>query len=199
MSLREYLYKIVLIGDGGVGKTTIRKSFAGVEFNERYQMTIGVDFAMAKITLPDPENPDEAIKISLQLWDLGGQPHFNQVRKTFYMGSSGALLVFDVTDIDTMYNLENWFHELENGAGKIPVIMVGNKIDLRDLEKKGHVDFETALQFNEKLSKIYGMKIPLVETSGKTGENVETAFLMLSHYILHKKAPSFEAFVIEKK
>ena len=199
MDSREYLYKVVLIGDGGVGKTTLRKSFAGLEFSERYQMTIGVDFAMTRIMLPDPKNPNVFVKTSLQLWDLGGQPHFYQVRKTFHMGTAGALLVFDVTNVESMYNLENWLHELEQGAGKIPVLMVGNKIDLRDAQKKSHVDYETAMQFNEKLMTIYGMKIPFIETSGRTGENVEKAFLILGHYILHKKAPSNETFVIEKK
>ena len=179
-----YLFKIVLVGDGGVGKTTIRKSFSGIEFNRSYQMTIGADFAMKQFIVKNPIN-NEKTNIAFQIWDLGGQPHFSEVRKVFYAGAKGALLIYDITDRDTLFNVPMWLKEIRQGVGEIPIVMIGNKIDLRDNEM--YITTDEGLSFRKILKKTYHAPIAFLETSGKTGENVHRAFELLALLIINSE------------
>ena len=122
----SFLVKIVLAGDGAVGKTTLRRRYLGEGFQASYLMTIGADFAVKTVDVRDRT-------IKFQLWDLAGQPRFQVVREMYYRGALGGLLVFDVTRWDSFKNLPHWLEELwrSNGRGAVPVVLVGNKTDLR--------------------------------------------------------------------
>ncbi len=182
MSLQDRVYlKIILAGEAGVGKTSLRRSYLGTSFQTQHLSTIGADFASLKTNLND-------IKVQYQIWDLAGQDIFKGVRSLYYAGSLGALMVFDVTDPLSLTALDKWIIELEQGTGRgiVPFILLGNKIDLLDEDELKSIK-EKANNFITKHNKKYsskGFKINYFETSAKTGENVDTAFNMLGQSII---------------
>ncbi|MFQ5979604.1 MAG: GTP-binding protein [Candidatus Heimdallarchaeota archaeon] len=175
---RVPLYKVTLLGDGAVGKTALRDRFMGKAFTADYMMTIGADFATKVVDLPNAQ-------LKFQLWDLAGQPRFEAVRELYYRGSLGGMLIFDVTRPPSFENTPSWVKELwkNNGKGKIPIVILGNKIDLRGAYPEnlgsGH-----GMALAKNLSDIAGFHIPYLETSAKTGENVNEAFALLGQTIL---------------
>lgn len=174
--------KIVLIGDGGVGKTAIRERYLGQEFESQYVMTIGADFAMQ----------DDIIngkKVRYQIWDLAGQDRFDGVRNVYYRGALGALLIFDVTRPDSFFNIPKWVKEIwsYNGRSKIPIVLVANKIDLRQSNGET-ISAEQGRMMAEKLTKITsqeGFACHYIETSAKTGIKIQDAFSLLSENIIN--------------
>ena len=175
--------KVCLLGDGAVGKTALRERYLGKQFSSGYVMTIGADFAV-KTTRITTEEGEKDVKF--QIWDLAGQPRFNSVRELYYKGSHGGLLVFDITRRDSFTNLNAWIEELfkNSGRGAMPVAVLGNKVDLRE-EADDCVTRAEALEFAEKLKKSFQLNcdIPYLETSAKTGENVDESFCKLAHSI----------------
>lgn len=177
-----YNWKIVLIGDGAVGKTSLRKRYLGEEFTEFYQQTIGSDFSIHKDQIGSNQ-------VKFVIWDLAGQPRFFDVRRSFYRGSDGALIVCDVSNPDSFNNIKDWINEfwLSNDKGPVPFIVVANKIDLQDLGLKTlstiKVKKLVAVVNSETLKK-YGFGIKSIFTSAKTGENVIKAFKMLGIQII---------------
>lgn len=173
--------KIVLIGDGGVGKTAIRERYLGKGFKAQYLLTIGADFAMR----------DDIIRgesIRYQIWDLAGQQRFDAVREVYYKGSVGALLVYDVTRPDSYFNTPKWINELwtNNGRGRVPIVVVANKIDMRELSDDT-VSPEQGRIFTERLTKLTrpeGFDCFYIETSAKTGINIQAAFTLLGENIM---------------
>ncbi|MCK5182729.1 MAG: GTP-binding protein, partial [Candidatus Heimdallarchaeota archaeon] len=122
---REFVFKVVLMGEGSVGKTSIRSKFMGVGFKSEYIKTIGADFASKAIELG--EN-----KVHFQIWDLAGQKMYRHVRSSFYSGCKCGFLVFDLTQPDTLEKLLEWAEEAINHSGSFLkiFIVVGNKSDL---------------------------------------------------------------------
>lgn len=178
---------MVLCGDGGVGKTALRYRYLGKGFKAQYMMTIGADFAIKEIQL-SKNTPSKRPSVQCQIWDLAGQPLFVHVRPLYYQGSHGACLVYDVTRRDTYANIVNWVAELKKNStkGTVPIILLANKIDLRS-NGDSSVTTEEGKKLAEQLSNIYfgGTRIvPYIETSAKTGENVEYAFLNLAEGII---------------
>jgi small GTP-binding protein len=173
--------KIVLIGDGGVGKTAIRERYLGKGFKAQYLLTIGADFAMR----------DDVVRgesIRYQIWDLAGQQRFDAVREVYYKGSVGALLVYDVTRPDSYFNTPKWINELwtNNGRGRVPIVVVANKIDMRELSDDT-VSPEQGRIFTERLTKLTrpeGFDCYYIETSAKTGVNIQAAFTLLGENIM---------------
>jgi small GTP-binding protein len=175
------VYKIVLIGDGGVGKTAIRERYLGRGFNTQYILTVGADFAMY----------DDFINgspVRYQIWDLAGQNRFDSVREVYYQGCIGALLVYDVTRPESFYNMPKWINELwtSNGRGRVPLVVVANKIDMRELvdttisPQEGH-------SFTENLSNLTnpeGFSCHFIETSAKTGVNIARTFSLLGENVM---------------
>ena len=165
--------KIVLAGDGGVGKTALRERYLGRGFQSKYMMTIGADFALKEAAV-------DTRSIKFQIWDLAGQQRFNAVRSVYYLGCLGALLMFDVTRKESFEACANWIKEIwtNNGKGVIPVVLLGNKADLRD-QHPDSISAEMAKRYTVKLSeqtKAHGFDIHYMDTSAKTGLNVAQSF-----------------------
>ncbi|OLS27883.1 MAG: GTPase KRas precursor [Candidatus Heimdallarchaeota archaeon LC_3] len=168
-----FLMKIVLAGDGGVGKTALRERYLGRGFQSKYMMTIGADFALKETTI-------DGKSIKFQIWDLAGQQRFNAVRSVYYLGCLGGLLLFDVTRKESFEACAAWVKEIwtNNGKGTIPLVLLGNKSDLRDAHPDS-ISPEVAQRYADKLSeqaKQYGFGIHYMDTSAKTGLNVGEAF-----------------------
>lgn len=173
--------KIVLIGDGGVGKTAIRERYLGKGFKSQYLLTIGADFAMR-------DDMVNGSGIRYQIWDLAGQQRFDAVREVYYKGCVGALLVYDVTRPDSYFNTPKWINELwaNNGRGRVPIVVVANKIDMRELSDDT-VSPEQGRVFTNRLSKLTqaeGFECHYIETSAKTGINIQNAFGVLGTNVM---------------
>ncbi|MFW9779610.1 MAG: Rab family GTPase [Candidatus Heimdallarchaeota archaeon] len=176
------LAKVVLIGDGGVGKTSLRNDFIGKGFGTDYLPTLGSDFVSKIVHL---ETEDGTKELRFQIWDLAGQPSFKQIRTMYYRRAVGALLCFDVTNQGSLRNLKTWKEELiqHSGSDQIAAVVLGNKIDLRSM-KEDTVSSDYAKKFiREKLRSPEFGKVEYVETSALTGKNVAKAFHTLAQRI----------------
>jgi small GTP-binding protein len=180
------LAKICLCGDGWVGKTSLKSKYMGISFNSNYLPTLGADFAAKQVKIKF-EKKDKDMR--LQIWDLAGQPTFNQTRTLYYRHTVGSFLVFDITQPNSLNNLEHWIYELSirSGSPHVSVIVLGNKNDLRK-EIEDCITREEAKKFiDEHLSGKFNnidTRIIYLETSAKTGENVDFAFQELCIKIL---------------
>ncbi len=162
----EFRFKVVMLGDGAVGKTALTTRFTQGSFEADYKRTIGSDFAIKKLEFEDLD-----ANVTIQVWDLAGQPRFEVVRQGFYRGARGGLLVFDVTRRRTFLNIDNWKEECFKNLGySIPLIVVANKVDLADSRAVPTSDGEEYAKRNRSL---------YVESSALTGENVEDAYASL--------------------
>jgi small GTP-binding protein len=166
----DYLYKVVLIGDSGVGKSNLLSRFTKNEFNLETKSTIGVEFATRSIQT-------EGKTIKAQIWDTAGQERYRAITSAYYRGAVGALLVYDIAKYQTYKNVERWLSELrENADRSIVIMLVGNKSDLRHLRE---VPTEEAKSFAEK------NKLSFIETSALDSTNVELAFQNILTEIYH--------------
>ncbi|MHA2362745.1 MAG: GTP-binding protein [Candidatus Hodarchaeales archaeon] len=173
--------KLCLLGDGAVGKTSLRRTYLGQGFKTEYLETLGADFALKTLKYKDKDGKFDGT-FKFQIWDLAGQPRFNQLRTTFYYGSQAALILYDITNPSSLDSVDRWLKELwtHNGKGSdIPVVIIGNKIDLRE-QIDQPLSPEDGKLLAEKLSEKSKFFIPFLETSAKTGENVEEAFQLIT-------------------
>jgi len=138
-NFRSFIYKVVVVGDGGVGKTSMVLRYCENAFKEDYIMTIGSNFSTKQVELE--EYPNYLVK--LQLWDLAGQKHFSFVRPPFYRGATATVYTFDLTRRSSFQNILAWKSEVEKviGDGK-PSMLVGNKTDLTDRREVGEKEGE---------------------------------------------------------
>jgi len=183
MSSVRFRFKLVLIGEGAVGKTSVRQKYMGKGFTGEYLKTIGADFASKVVEMTDQEG--EEIKSIFQIWDLAGQQEFKEVRASFYGGAQCVLLVFDVTRKETMDKLKDWILEAaKNSGGTIKAFaLIGNKCDLPERE----ITEEEGQEFAQYLSERLKFTIPYIETSAKTGKNIEYLFQILCRMLLMKE------------
>ncbi len=167
------LWKIVLAGDGAVGKTSLRKRYLGEGFNTDYLSTMGADFALYDTKVKE-------VGIRWQIWDLAGQPVFKDVVKAYYTKIFGGILVYDVTRRQTYENISKWVKDLWENSGrsrKVPVVLLANKIDLRE-EGVEAISTEEGNRLANQLG------VPFIETSAKTGSGVQAAFDHLGKAII---------------
>ncbi|XP_074563085.1 ras-related protein RABA1f-like [Curcuma longa] len=172
----DYLFKVVLIGDSGVGKSNLLSRFTRNEFSLESKSTIGVEFATRSISVEDKV-------IKAQIWDTAGQERYRAITSAYYRGAVGALLVYDVTRHITFENVERWLKELrDHTESNIVIMLVGNKADLRHLRA---VSTDDAKTFAENENTFF------METSALESTNVETAFtevLTQIHHVTSRKA-----------
>ncbi|KAJ8494086.1 hypothetical protein OPV22_015807 [Ensete ventricosum] len=157
----DYLFKVVLISDSGVGKSNLLSRFTRNEFSLESKSTIGVEFATRSIRVEDKV-------IKAQIWDTAGQERYRAITSAYYRGAVGALLVYDVTRHTTFENVERWMKELRDHTdSSIVIMLVGNKADLRHLRA---VTVEDAKGFAERENAFF------METSALESTNVDSAF-----------------------
>mmetsp|Transcript_11233 Transcript_11233/g.43772 ORF Transcript_11233/g.43772 Transcript_11233/m.43772 type:complete len:237 (-) Transcript_11233:499-1209(-) len=173
----DYLFKVVLIGDSGVGKSNLLSRFTRNEFCSESKSTIGVEFATRCIEL-------EGKTVKAQIWDTAGQERYRAITSAYYRGAVGALLVYDITKSESYDNVQKWLKELRDHAdSNIVITLVGNKTDLKHLRS---VQAESAAEF----SSIEGLSF--VETSACESTNVDVAFkknLTDVYHIISKVIP----------
>jgi len=175
IATRPPIFKTVLIGEGGVGKTSITVRYTENRFDEDMKITIGVNLATKKVQV-------DGADATLMLWDLGGQPRFREVVSEYYRGSKIALAVYDASRFFTLERLKEWIVKLKENAPECDLIFVGNKIDERE-EGEG-VSLEDARAFASEFN------APCVEVSAKTGEGVSEMFQVVTKSLLEKHVRS---------
>ncbi|KAI7727013.1 hypothetical protein M8C21_032356 [Ambrosia artemisiifolia] len=172
----DYLFKIVLIGDSGVGKSNILSRFTRNEFCLESKSTIGVEFATRTLQV-------DGKTIKAQIWDTAGQERYRAITSAYYRGAVGALLVYDITKSQTFDNVQRWLRELRDHAdSNIVIMMAGNKSDLSHLRA-------VAEQDGQSLAEKEGLSF--LETSALEAYNVEKAFqtvLTQIYHVISKKA-----------
>jgi small GTP-binding protein len=171
---KSYIYKICVVGNGGVGKTSMVLRYCENSFKESYLMTIGSNFSTKTVELADYPQ----LQVKLQLWDLAGQKHFSFVRPPFYRGATGIIYVFDLTRRSSFADLLEWRDEVEKVIGQKPSLLIGNKLDLARIGQR-----EVASQDGEALmGEMHTMRY--FETSAKEGDSIEDVFKVLTLEIL---------------
>lgn len=169
----DMLFKLLLIGDSGVGKTCMLFSYVDGAYSPTYISTIGIDFKIKTIEIGGK-------KIKLQIWDTAGQERFHTITMSYYRGAMGIMLVYDITARKSFENISRWLGNIHQHASEtVEVIIVANKSDM--------VDRRSVTQ-EEGLEAAGSNGIKYIETSAKTGENINTAFEELTMAIL-KKCP----------
>jgi len=157
----DYLFKVVLIGDSGVGKSNLLSRFTRNEFNLESKSTIGVEFATRSINV-------DGKTVKAQIWDTAGQERYRAITSAYYRGAVGALLVYDIAKHATYVNVTRWLKELRDHAdSNIVIMLVGNKSDLKHLRA---VPTEEAKAFSTENG------LSFIETSALDASNVEAAF-----------------------
>jgi len=173
MAKKQYdlLFKLLLIGDSGVGKTCILFRFSEDAFNTTFISTIGIDFKIKTIEL-------RGKKIKLQIWDTAGQERFHTITTSYYRGAMGIMLVYDITNAKSFDNIAKWLRNIDEHANEdVERMILGNKCDMDD---KRVVSKERG----ESIAREHN--IYFLETSAKTNINIETAFIQLAEAILDK-------------
>ncbi|KAM7355472.1 RAS oncogene family member Rab19 [Cochliomyia hominivorax] len=163
----DFLFKVVLIGDAGTGKTCIVERFKTGNFIERHGNTIGVDFSMKTINI-------EGKLVKLQIWDTAGQERFRTITQSYYRSANGVIIVYDITNRNSFCNLQKWIEEVRRyTASNVMLIVVGNKSDLDD---EREVEFEEAQQMCQNVPEV----LLVMETSAKENRNIDDAFVTLA-------------------
>ncbi|KAJ1521290.1 hypothetical protein ONE63_002968 [Megalurothrips usitatus] len=163
----DFLFKIVLIGDCGTGKTCIVQRFKSGTFVERHGNTIGVDFSMKTVVV-------DGKRVKLQIWDTAGQERFRTITQSYYRSANGIIIVYDVTKRSSFLSLERWIEEVRRyTASNVMLVLIGNKCDE---ESSREVTFVEASALSEYLPEI----MLVLETSAKENTNIEDAFMFLA-------------------
>ncbi|XP_027701208.1 ras-related protein Rab-8A [Vombatus ursinus] len=173
----DYLFKLLLIGDSGVGKTCVLFRFSEDAFNSTFISTIGIDFKIRTIEL-------DGKRIKLQIWDTAGQERFRTITTAYYRGAMGIMLVYDITNEKSFDNIRNWIRNIEEHASAdVEKMILGNKCDVNERR-------QVSKERGEKLALDYGIKF--METSAKANINVENAFFTLARDIKAKMDKKLE-------
>jgi len=173
----DHLFKLVIIGDAGVGKSSLLLRFTEDNFSTNYISTIGVDFRFRTLNIKQKI-------VKLQIWDTAGQERFRTITSAYYRGADGVILVYDVTSDESFKHVEDWLEQVNKYASEDTAkLIVGNKADLIKDKK---VSSEDALQFGVKFG------IDVIETSAKTADNVDKAFNRLGEKLIETRGSTSE-------
>lgn len=179
----QHLFKVIIVGAGKVGKTSLTIRFAEDRFRESYLPTLGVDFLTKNLKIGQKN-------IKLQLWDTGGQEFVISLLPFYYTGAHGGVLVYDITNRNSFNSLDYWLKQIRQNAGDIPLMLAGNKIDILDQRK---VTEEEGRAFAESRNLLY------LETSAKTGISVPDLFDNLVQVIMKKEEKKTKSAKTEEK
>ena len=172
MASYDYTFKILLLGDASVGKTSFTKRYCYNIFNPSERLTIGVDFHVKTIELNNE-------RIKLQLWDVGGEERFRFLLPTYCLGANAAFLLYDITRPSTLDNISEWITIVKQKGGPIPIMLAGSKLDLEQSQRQ--VQREYGIQIAEKND-----MASFVEISAKENTNVDDAFRVLTELTLDR-------------
>ncbi|KAK3413110.1 hypothetical protein EUGRSUZ_I01720 [Eucalyptus grandis] len=165
----DYLFKYIIIGDTGVGKSCLLLQFTDKRFQPVHDLTIGVEFGARMVTI-------DGRPIKLQIWDTAGQESFRSITRSYYRGAAGALLVYDITRRDTFNHLASWLEDARQHANpNMTIMLIGNK---SDLSHRRAVTKEEGEQFAKENGLLF------LEASARTAQNVEEAFVKTAAQIL---------------
>lgn len=167
----DHLFKLLIIGDSGVGKSSLLLRFSDNTFSGTYITTIGVDFKIRTLDV-------DGEKVKLQIWDTAGQERFRTITSTYYRGTHGVIVVYDVCSGESFANVKRWLHEIDQNCDVVNRVLVGNKDD--DPDRKVVLTHD-AQRFAEQ------MGIQLFETSAKDNLNVEEMFTAITRLVLSTK------------
>lgn len=168
----DYLFKLVLIGDSGVGKSCLLLRFADDSFTDTYVSTIGVDFRFRTLDI-------DGKQIKLQIWDTAGQERFRTITSAYYRGADGIIVVYDITQRDSFDHVDDWLREASRYAKEgVMKMIVGNKCD-KDVDRL--VTVEDGAQLADK----NGMEF--IETSSRNATNVDAAFRLIAQQLIQLK------------
>ncbi|XP_055339144.1 ras-related protein Rab-35-like [Paramacrobiotus metropolitanus] len=170
----DHLFKLLIIGDSGVGKSSLLLRFSDNTFTGSYITTIGVDFKIRTLEI-------NGERVKLQIWDTAGQERFRTITSTYYRGTHGVIVVYDVTNGESFGNIKRWLEEIENNCENVSSILVGNKDD--DPERK-------VVTTSDAQRVAVASGIPLFETSAKENRNVEEMFRGITKLVLDNKKRS---------
>ena len=171
MTNYDYTFKIMMLGDASVGKTSLTMRYISGFFMEDLKLTIGVDFYSKTTSFKDK-------KVKLQIWDFGGEERFRFLLSQYSKGANGAFFLFDITNQTSLDHLPDWTQVIREHAGDIPIMLIGSKVDLHE--------FRAVLRDDGILAaKKYNLA-SFVELSSKTGENVEKAFNVMTEILFEK-------------
>jgi small GTP-binding protein len=173
MVARKMLFKVVVVGDGGVGKSTMVKRLTTGQFIPQ-KITIGTDLATYDIKI------EQNIEVRLQIWDFAGERRFRLFLPNYSRGATGCLICYDITRRTSFDSLEEWYNIVNENTDKIVFILVGEKLDLADIRRS--VEYKHAERFQQKYNLDH-----FFETSSKSGENNKKIFETLTRLILKKK------------
>ena len=166
----EYLFKILLVGNSNVGKSSLFLRFVDEIWKENFVPTIGVDFKIKSIKIDNKT-------IKLQIWDTAGQERFRSILSSYYKGANGILLLYDITNVNSFKNLSNWLIDIEKNSSKdVKKILIGNKCDLNELRK-------IPINKGKEFADTYNMKF--IETSAKNNVNINECFNILGKELLN--------------
>jgi small GTP-binding protein len=181
VDIKKMKKKICLLGDAAVGKTSLIRRYVYNEFDDKYISTLGAKVSKKEINLNFSKKVEKPIQVNmtLSIWDILGQKDDSsvRVRPVYYGGSNGAFIICDITRKETFENIPEWVRSFFKVTEKVPIVIVGNKIDLY---KKAEVYYEDLEEFARK------NKYPVFITSAKTNSNVEQAFYKLTELMLEK-------------
>lgn len=168
----DYLIKLLLIGDSGVGKSCLLLRYSDDSFTSSFITTIGIDFKIKSILCGES-------KVKLQIWDTAGQERFRTITTAYYRGAMGILLVYDVSDETSFTNVRNWMRQIDsNAAENVNRLLLGNKSDVDPADRQ--VTYEQG----KMLAADYGIKF--FETSAKLNSNVDQAFMSIASDIVER-------------
>ena len=170
--MKDFIFKIILIGDMGVGRTSLMRKYMGGAYYQTYDLRTGIASPYSKELVVASQ------EVSLRLFDWEGRALPFWVRESYFHNTDGATLVFDLTNMNSLHSLEKWFHRINKTCGKIPLVIIGNKIDL--IGARAIPSGE-----GEKYARKWGTRY--FETSAKTGENIEEAFMFLIERMIEAK------------
>ncbi|KAM3147056.1 hypothetical protein pb186bvf_000772 [Paramecium bursaria] len=168
----HFLFKVLLIGNSGVGKSCMLMRYSENQFTNNFYNTIGVDFKTKSIQIGEHN-------VKLQIWDTAGQDRFRTITCSYYRGAQGIMIVYDITDRESFENVKTWMVEIDKYASEsVNRMLIGNKCDMSE---RREVSYDEGLELSRQYS------IPFYETSAKSSLNIDIAFTHITKNILNRE------------